>query len=104
MKYAEIKIVLIGTEGELDRPEGDFAVKHLKDHKKAIGDFLREADRIHPNCGWTLITAHKPIDEKCDPCPGISCPHWIECYPQLEMDIHELEAKVKQLVDEREAK
>ena len=36
----------------------------------------------------------------CNPCWGISCPHWQVCFPELGTDIKELDAKFKKLVIE----
>ena len=37
------------------------------------------------------------MKDKCKPCWGISCPHWMVCFPELETDIKELDEKIKQL-------
>ncbi len=36
-------------------------------------------------------------EDKCETCYGISCPHWLQCYPNLVTDIKELEGKNKEL-------
>lgn len=36
-------------------------------------------------------------DKDCDTCYGISCPHWMQCFPELVTDVKELEAKNKKL-------
>ncbi len=32
-------------------------------------------------------------NENCEPCYGISCPHWPTCFPGMQSDIKELEDK-----------
>ena len=64
MKHAEIKIILVGTEGQPDKPESEFRVRYLEDYKEIIGGFLQEMNQSYPNFGWTLFTGHKILSEE----------------------------------------
>ena len=55
---------MVGTEGQLDRPEGEFAVRHLDDFAKRIKEKLKELNKQFPKFGWTMITATKLLTDK----------------------------------------
>jgi len=64
MKHAEIIFKLVGSEGQLDLPERDYAVYYLDDIPKEIQIKIDELKKEYSNYGWSLITAHRIIPEK----------------------------------------
>ena len=55
---------MVGTEGQLDRPEGEFAVRHLDDFAKRIKEKLKELNKQFPKFGWTMITANRLLTDE----------------------------------------
>jgi len=36
-------------------------------------------------------------NEECEDCYGLSCPHWRQCFPEMRLDVDELQAANKTL-------
>lgn len=62
MKQAKIKIILVGTEGQLDLPEEEYVVRHLRPGAENAKQMIMEILQNNPdykNYGWTIFSAHK---------------------------------------------
>jgi len=62
-KQAVIKIGLIGTEGQLDRPEGEYAVRYLEDQAELAKNYILSLKDKYPNFGWSIIMANRILLE-----------------------------------------
>lgn len=63
-KQIKICVVLLGTEGELDRPEEEYTVKHLEDQAEAVKQYILSLCSEYKKFGWTLITGVKELTEE----------------------------------------
>lgn len=54
-KQRSIVIKIIGTEGVLDEPEGDYAVKHIEDVAETAKRMILHAGQPYKNYGWSVI-------------------------------------------------
>ena len=64
-----IKITLIGTEGQLDKPEVAYGVRHLKDSLTAARFQALKLEEKYRRYGWTYIIADKELEmEYCENC------------------------------------
>ena len=59
----------------------------IKELEKECGLLMEGLDEYCPDC--------QPSGE-CEPCYGISCPHWAQCFPQFRGDVKALDEKNKQ--------
>lgn len=53
----KIVIVLVGTEGLLDLPEGEYAVRNIDDTAERVKQLVKELGNKYKNYGWSVISA-----------------------------------------------
>jgi len=98
-KHIEIVILLVGTEGQLDRADPEYRVLNLEDQAENTKQQILELVPKYENYGFTLIRAEKDVTDLKEQIVGYgelldSANHDVE---QLTKYANDLEAENKQL-------
>ena len=59
LDQGEIVITLIGTIGQMDRPEGEHYVRTLEDSLLHATEIVKKLEPKYCSMGWTCLVAHK---------------------------------------------
>lgn len=96
-KTRSIVINLVGTEGQLDIAESDYAVVNVEDAAERAKSIILELGKKYRNYGWSIISGEK---EDCPSCTGelielkyetikvqerVACPFWDVVEPEGEI-------------------
>ena len=63
-EHVIIKIALVGTKGQLDKPETEYVVRYIQDQAERAKRYILSLKEKYPDFGWTMITAEKSLGEQ----------------------------------------